>query len=76
LRRAGGGTRKAGTQIQSPQRFTEHEPNGAAGSSPRRFSDALAYATDLATGHSRNFALRSCVLGMRVADVAGLEAFR
>jgi hypothetical protein len=33
---------------------------------------ALAYATDLATGHSRDFALRSCVLGMRFADVAGL----
>ena len=34
---------------------------------------ALAYATDLATGHSRDFALRSCVLGMRFADVAGLD---
>ena len=33
----------------------------------------LAYATDLATGHSRDFALRSCVLGMRFADVAGLD---
>ena len=30
---------------------------------------ALAYATDLATGHSRDFALRSCVLAMRFADV-------
>jgi hypothetical protein len=28
------------------------------------FLMALAYATDLATGHSRDFALRSCVLGM------------
>ncbi len=27
------------------------------------FLMALAYATDLATGHSRDFALRSCVLG-------------
>ena len=26
------------------------------------FLMALAYATDLATGHSRDFALRSCVL--------------
>ena len=34
---------------------------------------ALAYATDLATGHSRDFALRSCVLAMRLADVAGLD---
>jgi hypothetical protein len=32
-----------------------------------------AYATDLATGHSRDFALRSCVLGMRFADVAGFD---
>ena len=34
---------------------------------------ALAYATDLATGHSRDFALRSCVLAMRMADAAGLD---
>jgi HD-GYP domain-containing protein (c-di-GMP phosphodiesterase class II) len=34
---------------------------------------ALAYATDLATGHSRDFALRSCELGMRFAEVAGLD---
>ena len=34
------------------------------------FLMALAYATDLATGHSRDFALRSCVLAMRLADVA------
>ena len=34
---------------------------------------ALAYATDLATGHSRDFALRSCVLAMRLAEVAGLD---
>ena len=33
----------------------------------------LAYATDLATGHSSDFALRSCVLAMRIADVAGLN---
>jgi hypothetical protein len=32
----------------------------------------LAYASDLATGHSRDFALRSCVLPMRIADRAGL----
>ncbi len=34
---------------------------------------ALAYATDLATGQSREFALRSCVLAMRLADTAGLD---
>jgi hypothetical protein len=33
----------------------------------------LAYASDLATGHSRDFALRSCVLAMRIADLAGLS---
>lgn len=37
------------------------------------FLMALAYATDLATGHSRDFALRSCVLGMRIADLARLD---
>jgi HD-GYP domain-containing protein (c-di-GMP phosphodiesterase class II) len=37
------------------------------------FLMTLAYATDLATGHSRDFALRSCVLAMRFADVAGLD---
>ena len=37
------------------------------------FLMALAYATDLATGHSRDFALRSCVLAMRFADVLGLD---
>src|SRR5947209_5062466 len=37
------------------------------------FLMTLAYATDLATGHSRDFALRSCVLGMRFAAVAGLD---
>ena len=46
-----------------------------AGPSVRRadFLMALAYATDLATGHSRDFALRSCVLAMRFAQVAGLD---
>jgi HD-GYP domain-containing protein (c-di-GMP phosphodiesterase class II) len=46
-----------------------------AGPTARRsdFLMALAYATDLATGHSRDFALRSCVLGMRFAEVAGLD---
>ncbi len=33
----------------------------------------LAYASDLATGHSRDFALRSCVLAMRIADLAGFS---
>ena len=37
------------------------------------FLMTLAYATDLATGQSRDFALRSCVLAMRIADVAGLD---
>src|SRR5215212_529526 len=37
------------------------------------FLMTLAYATDLATGHSRDFALRSCVLAMRFAGVAGLD---
>src|SRR5204862_2080863 len=46
-----------------------------AGPAVRRadFLMALAYATDLATGHSRDFALRSCVLAMRLAEVAGLD---
>src|SRR4051812_2908761 len=37
------------------------------------FLMTLAYATDLATGHSRDFALRSCVLSMRLAEAAGLD---
>jgi HD-GYP domain-containing protein (c-di-GMP phosphodiesterase class II) len=37
------------------------------------FLMTLAYATDLATGHSRDFALRSCVLAMRFAEVAKLD---
>jgi len=37
------------------------------------FLMALAYATDLATGHSRDFALRSCVLGMRLAERAKVD---
>lgn len=37
------------------------------------FLMTLAYATDLATGHSRDFALRSCVLAMRFAEAAGLD---
>jgi hypothetical protein len=37
------------------------------------FLMAPAYATDLATGQSCDFALRSCVLGMRIADTAGLD---
>src|SRR6185295_8541331 len=37
------------------------------------FLMVLAYATDLATGQSRDFALRSCVVAMRLADVAGLD---
>jgi HD-GYP domain-containing protein (c-di-GMP phosphodiesterase class II) len=44
--------------------------------SPIRRADflmTLAYATDLATGHSRDFALRSCVLAMRYAEIAKLD---
>ena len=37
------------------------------------FLMALANATDLATGQSRDFALRSCVLAMRLAEAAGLD---
>ena len=37
------------------------------------FLMTLAYATDLATGQSRDFALRSCVLAMRLAEAAGLD---
>ncbi len=37
------------------------------------FLMALAYATDLATGASRDFALQGCVLAMRLAEAAGLD---
>lgn len=37
------------------------------------FMVVLAYATDLATGQSRDFALRSCVVAMRLADAMGLD---
>lgn len=37
------------------------------------FLMVLAYASDLATGHSRNFALRSCILGMRLAKLAKFD---
>lgn len=37
------------------------------------FLMVLAYATDLATGQSRDFALRSCVLAMRLAKAADLD---
>ena len=37
------------------------------------FMMVLAYATDLATGQSRDFALRSCVLAMRLAARLGLD---
>ena len=37
------------------------------------FLMALAYATDLATGHSRDFAMRSCALAMRFAAALGLD---
>src|SRR5215469_16833008 len=37
------------------------------------FLMTLAYATDLATGHARDFALRSCVLAMRFAEIARLD---
>ena len=68
-----------GTAHQRPKLgYTRRSLRGAmpmAEPSVRRadFLMALAYATDLATGHSRDFALRSCVLAMRMADVAGLD---
>lgn len=37
------------------------------------FLMVLAYATDLATGQPRDFALKACVLAMRLAEVAGLD---
>ena len=37
------------------------------------FMMVLAYATDLATGQSRDFALRSCVLAMRLAAALRLD---
>ena len=37
------------------------------------FMMVLAYATDLATGQSRDFALRSCVLAMRLATALHLD---
>jgi HD-GYP domain-containing protein (c-di-GMP phosphodiesterase class II) len=37
------------------------------------FMMTLAYASDLATGHSRDFALKSCVMAMRIAKLAGLD---
>jgi hypothetical protein len=36
------------------------------------FLMTLAYATDLATGHTRDFAVRSCVLAMRFTETLGL----
>ena len=53
--------------------FVPREPMAAPAVRRADFLMALAYATDLATGHSRDFALRSCVLAMRFADVAGLD---
>jgi HD-GYP domain-containing protein (c-di-GMP phosphodiesterase class II) len=52
------------------------KPDARVETAPVRRADflmTLAYATDLATGHSRDFALRSCVLAMRLADVMGLD---
>ena len=37
------------------------------------FLMALAYATDLATGHTRDFAVRSCVVAMHFAESLGLD---
>ena len=53
--------------------FVEDGPMAAPAVRRADFLMALAYATDLATGHSRDFALRSCVLAMRFAEVAGLD---
>lgn len=46
------------------------------GAAPIRRAEILmliAYATDLATGRSRDFALRSCVVAMRFAEALGLS---
>ena len=37
------------------------------------FLMVLAYASDLATGQSRDFALRGCILAMRLANAARLD---
>src|SRR5437762_4771078 len=60
--------------MHSP-RFDDGGKRKMAATAVRRadFLMALAYATDLATGQSRDFALRSCVLSMRLAEVAGLD---
>jgi AcrR family transcriptional regulator len=39
----------------------------------RRADFLMTPATDLATGHSRDFALRSCVLAMRLAEATDLD---
>src|SRR5437762_13664628 len=46
-----------------------------AASAVRRadFLMTLAYATDLAPGHTRDFAVRSCMVAMRFAETLGLD---
>jgi HD-GYP domain-containing protein (c-di-GMP phosphodiesterase class II) len=44
-----------------------------AGARRADFMMLLAYATDLATGQSRDFALRGCVVAMRLAEAAGFD---
>src|SRR3954469_7390764 len=61
------------TRIASPAPGRKLENMTVAPVRRADFLMALSYATDLATGHSRDFALRSCVLAMRLADVAGLD---
>src|SRR5437762_5234047 len=60
--------------MHSP-RFDDGGKRKMAATAVRRadFLMALAYATDLATGQSRDFALRSCVLAMRLAEAVGLD---
>src|SRR3954466_12967689 len=61
-------------QAQPPPRDRQEQTKMAAPTVRRAdFLMALAYATDLATGHSRDFDLRSCVLAMRMADGASVD---
>lgn len=46
---------------------------GQGGTRRAELMMVLAYASDLATGQSRDFAQRSCVLAMRLAEAGGLD---
>ena len=63
-------------QLELRDEFTAHQGKSNMTAPAVRRADflmALAYATDLATGHSRDFALRSCVLAMRFTEVSRLD---